>query len=101
MRLGIIRSRKSKDITYDGIKKTAKMTSNNNQQQTTTQKIKDQATRTPLQTDSEPMSPRKVVTPAQHVSSVESLLLEIRREVMNEERAKLCFRQTDHICGHL
>jgi hypothetical protein len=46
----------SKDIAYDGIKKTAKMTSNNNQQQTTTQKIKDQATRTPLQTDSEPMS---------------------------------------------
>ena len=54
------------------------MTNNNNQQQTTTQKIKDQATRTPLKTGSEPMSPRTVVAPAQHVSSVESLLLEIR-----------------------
>jgi len=51
------------------------MTSNNNQQQKTTQKTKDRATRTPLKTGSEPMSSRKVVAPAQHVSPVELLLL--------------------------
>jgi hypothetical protein len=90
----VIGSRKSQnDKQYNGQNEKDKRT--NNDLLNITQETKDRATRTPLKRGGEHRCSGGVSIPVPHKAPVALLLLQTRW-YMNEERAELCLRQSEH-----